>query len=67
MTYKIRFVEDDTLLNYKETPKVKFEDFIEQRMQRTMQIVGATTKKIIRKEFKKLKLDLIRGILKKNG
>jgi hypothetical protein len=44
---------------------MKLKEFIEQRMQRTLFIVEATTKKIIQKEFKKLQRDIIKGIFKK--
>ncbi len=44
--------------------KMDIKEELEQRMQRTMLMVKATTEKLIRKEFKKLKRDLIKGIWK---
>jgi len=36
-------------------------------MQRIASMVAATTRKIVRKELKKAKKDIIRGVMKKNA
>lgn len=46
---------------------MNLKQFIKERMRKTALMVEITTKKIIRKEFKKLSRDVIKGMLKKNG
>lgn len=49
---------------------MKFEKFVQDRMQRTMSMVEHSTIKIVKKEIKKLKRDLKKELLnklKKNG
>jgi len=49
---------------------MKLEQFIEQRMQRIAFIIEKTTLKILKKEMKKIKRDLKRGLfnkIRKNG
>ena len=41
--------------------------FIEERVGRILRIIETTTQKIIRKELKKLKKDMINGIIKKKS
>ena len=45
---------------------MKLEEFIEKRMKRTLLIVEMATKKIVKKELKKFKKDIIKGALE-NG
>jgi len=44
---------------------MEMKDFLENRLQRIAFMIEATTKRIIKKEFKKLKRDLIKSMLKK--
>ena len=44
---------------------MKIEQIIQDRMQRTMMMVEATTRKIIKKEFNKIKKDLKKELLNK--
>lgn len=45
---------------------MEINNFLEQRIKKVSLMVGATAKKIVRKEFKKMKRDLIKGMLKKS-
>lgn len=42
---------------------MKLKQFIEERMGKTMLIIEHTTNKILKKELKRLKKDIIKGIL----
>jgi len=44
---------------------MELDKIIEQRMKRTILMVKSITKKIVQKEFKKLRRDIVKGIIKK--